>query len=93
MRRRCKLPGCRRWTVQPHGYCVAHGQMRRLGRPLRPLGTGRPWLTDRHVTATECSVEGCTSPCAARGKCKRHYMADYHAERRGGERSREAVPA
>ena len=81
MTRVCSVPGCIRPTIHHTGMCCTHATMRRHGKPLRELGTGRP---KRRARIRTCSVDGCPERAApgtgAGDLCRRHYQLRYDAE-------------
>lgn len=76
MLRACSVDGCDRRALDS-GLCGAHAEMRRHGRPLRPLGPGR-----RRRREDPCIVDGCERTVQARGLCPTHYMQDLRRERK-----------
>lgn len=60
----CDYPGCPRPTLAK-GWCKAHYNQNRTGRPLHPVGQRPPRPT--------CTIDGCNRPHKAKGLCLTHY--------------------
>lgn len=60
----CTYPACPR-PILAKGWCKAHYNQARTGRPLHPIGQRPPRPT--------CTIPGCNRPHKAKGLCLTHY--------------------